>query len=62
MFSALFVAGVIPQPEPHIILVPTAEEIVKPTTARASSGQMRGFAQAMLPEAVVTEVPLRIEA
>src|ERR1035437_6004761 len=53
MFGALFVAGVIPQPEPHIVLAPTAKEIVKPTAARASSGQMRGFAKAVLPETVV---------
>src|ERR1019366_6449466 len=53
MFGALCVAGVIPQPESYIILAPTAEEIVKPAAARASSGQMRGFAKAVLPEAVV---------
>src|ERR1035437_9404173 len=53
MFGALFVAGVIPQPESHIVLPPTAEEIVKPTAAKASSGQMRGFAKAVFPEAGV---------
>ena len=53
MFGALFIAGVIPQPESHFILAPTAEEIVEPTAARASSGQMRGFAKTVLPEAIV---------
>ena len=53
MFGALFVARVIPQREPHVVLAPTAEEIVKPTAAQAPPGQMRGFAKAVLPEAVV---------
>ena len=41
------------EPKSHIVLAPTAEGVVKPTAAQASSRQMRGFAQPMVPEVVV---------
>src|SRR5438067_7167262 len=48
VFGAFFPAGVIAQPDLHVLLAPTAREIVKPTSARIAARQMRRVANAAL--------------
>ena len=50
MLRAFFIAGVVTQPELHVVLAPTAKEVVKPAAARVAAGQVRRLAQAACPE------------
>ncbi len=50
VLGAFVVGGVAAQPELHLRVAPTAEEVVKPAAARIATRQMAGIAQAALPE------------
>src|SRR6266852_9627325 len=50
VFGALFVAGIVAQPELHFFVAPTSEKIVKPAPARMTARQIRRIAQAALPK------------
>src|SRR5205085_6422637 len=57
VFGALLIAGVVAQPQLHVVLPPTAEEVVEPAAARIASGQVRRLAQAACPQLGV-ELPV----
>ena len=48
--DAFLVAGVVAEPQAHLIFAPTAEEIVKPSPAPVAAGQKRRLAQTAAPE------------
>src|SRR5260370_33157965 len=50
VLGAVLVAGVVAEPELHVLLAPTAKEVVKPAAARVAAREMGGIAQAALPE------------
>src|SRR5882672_672052 len=50
VLEAFLVAGVVAQPELHIVLAPNAQEVVEPAAARTAAGQMCRVTQTALPE------------
>src|SRR5437867_8826978 len=50
VLGAVLIAGVVTQPELHLVLAPTAEEVVEPAAPGVAAGQMRRLAQPACPE------------
>ena len=50
VLGAFGVGGVVAEPELHLVVAPTAEDVVEPASARVASGQVRWVAQAARPE------------
>src|SRR5260370_34289391 len=54
VLGAGLVAGVVAEPEVHVLLAPTAKEVVKTAAAAGSGRGMGGVAQGAVPELRIT--------
>lgn len=50
VLGAVFVAGVVAEPELHVVSAPRAKEVMKLAAAQVAAQEMGGIAQAALPE------------
>ena len=48
--GTLFLGGVVTEPDLHLFIAPTAENVVKPGGVGGAAGKMGGFVEAVMPE------------